>query len=58
MFGRKVKTQFDLLIPTSSSSSITNTKMSEQFNMKHGAVKRTFNVNERVYIKDFQQKKD
>ena len=31
--------------------------MSEQFNMKHGAVKRTFNVNERVYIKDFQQKK-
>lgn len=50
LLGRKIRTTFDLLTPSKMTYSHTNTKMEEEFNSKHGAVKREFEVGDKVYV--------
>lgn len=50
MLGRKIRTVFDLLKPVNKSEATRNTKMEEQFNRKHGAKSRNFDVKEKVYV--------
>lgn len=50
MFGRKIRTVFDLLKPTERPSSERNLKMEAQYNKKHGAKSRKFDVNDMVYV--------
>ncbi|XP_055701767.1 uncharacterized protein K02A2.6-like [Phlebotomus papatasi] len=55
IFGRSLRTQLALLKPIEEQSQLRNTKMEEQFNLKHGARSRSFEEGERVYVKIFKQ---
>lgn len=48
--GRKLRTMFNLLHPTSNRSTKRNAKMEEQFNTKHGAKDRKFNIGDKVFV--------
>lgn len=50
MFGRKTRTVFDLLKPIDKSTAKRNIKMEEQFNKKHGAKLRNFDIDELVFV--------
>lgn len=50
VFKRKIRSVFDLLKPLNSQTGERNTKMEIQFNVKHGAKFREFELNDRVYV--------
>ena len=55
--GRQMKTNLNLLKPSSSSSTKRNYKQENQFNKKHGAKYRQCNVKQRVYASCFSHNK-
>lgn len=55
MIGRKMRLSFDLLKPPMKHSSIENTKQNNQYNIKHGARKRHFNVGDLVHAKVYSK---
>lgn len=60
LIGRKMKTKMDLLLPSTSGSTSSNTrayKQNEQFNIKHGAKQRSFKKDDLVYAKIFIKNK-
>lgn len=52
--GRKIRSTFDLLLPKESTSSTRNNEMENQFNKKHGAKARSFNINDEIYVQVFR----
>ena len=55
-FGRKSRTTLDLLLPTKQPTG-RDTKMERQFNRRHGAVERNFDVGDPVYAR-YRQSQD
>lgn len=51
LLGRKVRTVFDLLKPFNISTQNRNIKMEQQFNQKHGAKHREFNIDDKIFVK-------
>lgn len=49
MLGRKIRSTLDLLKPTKIKYNDRNTKMEKQFNEKHGAKDREFEIGDTVY---------
>ncbi|XP_062713742.1 uncharacterized protein K02A2.6-like [Aedes albopictus] len=47
--GREMRTSLDLLKPSSPRPTLVNEKQNDQFNQRHGAVKRAFNPDDLVY---------
>lgn len=54
MFGRKVKTALDAIKPKQNGLGRRNRKMEIQFNRHHGAKRRIFQNNQKVYVRDFR----
>ncbi|XP_065356150.1 uncharacterized protein LOC135950539 [Calliphora vicina] len=52
--GRKLRTEIDLIKPQDSSEIIRDTKMEEQYNRKHGANHREFQINQQVFVKTYK----
>lgn len=50
MFNRKIRTIFDFLKPPNNIPLRRNVKMEQQFNKKHGAKQRTFQVNDKLWV--------
>lgn len=50
LLGRKMRTTFDQLKPPDSPQCKRNIKMEKQFNKKHGAKKREFNIDDTVFV--------
>lgn len=50
VFGRKIRSVFDLLKPFEFQTGERNSKMELQYNKKHGAKFREFEINDRVYV--------
>ena len=58
LLGRNIKTKLDLMRPTQINSNLaSNIKMQQQFNSKHGAIKKSFISNEPVYVQDLRSPK-
>lgn len=59
MLNRKVRTTFDLLRPSASSSSAPtrNIKMEKDFNARHGAINRTYKAGDLVYAMQYSSNK-
>uniref|UniRef100_A0A914CIN6 RNA-directed DNA polymerase n=1 Tax=Acrobeloides nanus TaxID=290746 RepID=A0A914CIN6_9BILA len=55
--GRKVRTTFDLLKSTPSQEKFRDVKMETQFNKKHGAKEREFQVGQAVHAMNFRNPK-
>ncbi|RTG88838.1 uncharacterized protein DC041_0001382 [Schistosoma bovis] len=54
MFGRKVKTALDAMKPQQIDIGKRNRKMENQFDRHHGAKRRIFQRNQKVYVRDFR----
>lgn len=54
LFGRKIRTTFDLLKPNTPEPLFRNVQMENQFNKKHGAKERIFAIGDKVYTKNFK----
>nr|CAX83705.1 Gag-Pol polyprotein [Schistosoma japonicum] len=54
MFGRKVKTTLDAIKPKQIDKGRRNRKMETQFNRHHGTRRRVFQINQKVYVRDFR----
>lgn len=50
MFGRRLRTCFDMLTPPKHSEQNKNKDMEEQFNTKHGSINRSYHPDEHVYV--------
>lgn len=50
LLGRKIRSTLDLLKPTTMTYSDPKTKMEDQFNKKHGAKDREFDVGDSIYV--------
>ncbi|XP_037036075.1 uncharacterized protein K02A2.6-like [Bradysia coprophila] len=57
MLGRKIHSTLDLVKPRAKFDIVRDSKMEHQFNVKHGAKNRIFYPNQKVYIRDFRDKK-
>nr|CDJ82258.1 RNA-directed DNA polymerase (reverse transcriptase) and Integrase domain containing protein [Haemonchus contortus] len=56
--GRRIRTELDLIMPSSEDSTgRRDTKMEDQFNKHHGAKPRHFDVDDAVFAKDYRQAK-
>ncbi|CAH8593606.1 unnamed protein product [Schistosoma haematobium] len=53
MFGRKVRTALDAIKPQQIDIGKRNRKMENQFDRHHGAKRRIFQRNQKVYVRDF-----
>ncbi|CAH8540722.1 unnamed protein product, partial [Schistosoma mattheei] len=54
MFGRKVRTALDAMKPQQRDIGKRNRKMENQFDRHHGAKRRIFQKNQKVYVRDFR----
>ncbi|CAH8629503.1 unnamed protein product [Schistosoma haematobium] len=54
MFGRKVRTALDAMKPQQIDIGKRNRKMENQFDRHHGAKRRIFQRNQKVYVRDFR----
>lgn len=54
MTGRSMKTRIDLVMPSDKNTTSKNTKMEQQFNDHHGAIWKTFEVGDEVYVKQHE----
>ncbi|XP_037043751.1 uncharacterized protein K02A2.6-like [Bradysia coprophila] len=57
MFGRKMNSVLDLVKPRLKFDVIRDVKMEDQFNTKHGAKHRIFYPNQKIYVRDFRERK-
>lgn len=55
--GREMRTSLDLLKPSSPRPTLVNEKQNDQFNRRHGAVKRAFNPDDLVYAQVHRRNK-
>lgn len=53
LFGRPMRTVLSLLHPQPRDRYMRNTQMEEQFNAKHGAVRREYQPQDDVYVRDY-----
>ncbi|CAO4375417.1 unnamed protein product [Caenorhabditis nigoni] len=52
--GRKIRTSQDQLLPNDQLPVSHDTEMKKQFNKQHGARRRNFTADEKVYVKDYR----
>lgn len=57
MFGRPLRTVFDLVRPSDQQTTHRNDSMENTFNKQHGAVKREYKSNDIVYVMDYRNPK-
>lgn len=55
MLNRKARITLDLLRPSTVSEPIRNTKMEESFNSQHGAVHRSYQAEDPVYVMKYSK---